>query len=255
MQVFFIYLKFHSNFPENDDPIILLRRLRKLGKFTVIPHTNTVPPLEEYEPDRLYIQWTVKLSTKKSQADIEALLASVIADTKNSIKIEEVTLPPPDPGILNQATEEKLLSTAPASQKIDNSLQTPNNTWFKVGRNIFMFDSQCIVESLRAEKMDSTQHSKKTITIQGDVITVLPLHRLLHLPYSKDLNDMSILIIEYNEKKYGFLVDNVISPLLGKNSPIKGNFSQQPYISGAMLLENDEIAFKLDISQLVSKEF
>jgi len=243
IQVFFIYLKFHADFSENDDPIVSLRRLRKLGKVTVIPHTNSVPSLEDYEVNKLYIQWTVKLSTEKSQTDIEELLESAIADTRNSIKIEQITLPPPDPGILNQATEEKLLSTAPAVQKVFESSEIFDSAWFKIGRNIFMFAHQCSVKPTQNEK---------TIVVQGDVVDLISLHEVLHLPQTQDLKKMSVLILENNEKKQGFLVDEVISPRIENNATIKVDFSQQPYISSAILLENDEIAFKLDVSQLIN---
>lgn len=258
-QVFFIYLKFHAHFSEEHDPLLFLRYLRELGKVTVIPHASNVPALEDYDFNQLYLQWTVKLTTDKSQADIEEILASAITDTENTIKIEKVSLPPPDPGLLNQHAEEKptkMPSTevvAESSQESTKSIQAQlaDNTWFKLGRNIFTVCGNCQVEFFAPDAVHLTQKDEKFVQIQEDIIPLFSLHDLLHLHQTRDIKQMSLLVLRQTDKKRSFLVDEVISPQPVESFVIKEVFSNQPYLSGAVVLENGDIAFQLNTAQLL----
>ena len=44
------------------DPLLLLRELRGLGQLTVEASTAGIPPIEELEPERCYVSWTIVLT-------------------------------------------------------------------------------------------------------------------------------------------------------------------------------------------------
>ena len=49
------------------DPLLLLRELRGLGQLTVEASTAGIPPIEELEPERCYVSWTMVLTIPASE--------------------------------------------------------------------------------------------------------------------------------------------------------------------------------------------
>jgi two-component system chemotaxis sensor kinase CheA len=52
-------------FKSGANPLLLLNELRSLGKCTVIAQTDTLPPLEELDPELCYTYWDIILTTEK----------------------------------------------------------------------------------------------------------------------------------------------------------------------------------------------
>ena len=63
-----------------NEPLYLLRELRKLGELDLIAQTDLLPALTEIEPDRPYIWWTGTLQTSATRAQIDEVFEFVIGD-------------------------------------------------------------------------------------------------------------------------------------------------------------------------------
>jgi len=250
-QVFFIHFKFRPDFSEQGgDPIALFRNLRELGKLTIIPHTAAVPPLEECNPKQLYLRWTVKLVTPEPQFHIEKILTPVIADTENDIKIESITLPPPDP---SQPMSEKEVFELP--KVISKEAQEPSPFMLvKIGKNIFAIARSVIIESQQLDIEPATTNQEELIEVKGETIPLLRLHRLFRSqPDSENEKTTAVIIVEQAKQKLGILVDEVIQQPLMMTKEIDENFGYMPGISGASLLDNGKLALAFDIEKWMAK--
>ena len=78
-----------------NEPLYILRELRKLGELDLVADTVGLPPLTELEPDHPYIGWTGTLRTAATQAEIEEVFEFVIGDCEIEITEES---PNTDPG-------------------------------------------------------------------------------------------------------------------------------------------------------------
>ncbi len=77
------------------NPFLLLNELRSLGECTVVALTEAIPPLEEIDPARCYLGWSVLLTTDRSRAAIEEVFIFVLDDMTLSIDRVEVTAEEP----------------------------------------------------------------------------------------------------------------------------------------------------------------
>lgn len=68
-----------------NEPLYILRELRKLGDLDLVAETDTLPPLPEIEPDRPYIGWTGVLRTGASRREIDEVFEFVIGDCELEI--------------------------------------------------------------------------------------------------------------------------------------------------------------------------
>lgn len=68
------------------DPVCLLKELRTLGECSIQTHLDAVPPLEELQPDRCLLAWTVTLTTSKSDTDIRDVF--IFAEDGAELRIE-----------------------------------------------------------------------------------------------------------------------------------------------------------------------
>jgi two-component system chemotaxis sensor kinase CheA len=75
----------HSDiFLTGTKPILLLKELRDLGEYTCVGHTEGIPPLSEFEPEKCYVHWEVILTT---QADTNTI-KDVFIFVENTSQIE-----------------------------------------------------------------------------------------------------------------------------------------------------------------------
>ena len=63
-----------------NEPLYVLRELRKLGELDLVAQTDLLPALTEIEPDRPYIWWTGTLRTSATRAQIDEVFEFVIGD-------------------------------------------------------------------------------------------------------------------------------------------------------------------------------
>ncbi|MEO5350084.1 MAG: chemotaxis protein CheA [Magnetococcus sp. YQC-3] len=99
VQTFFIRLRFNADlFAARTDPLVLLKDLDALGTLLIFPHPHAVPPLEQLEPRRLYLWWTLVLKTTASQKRVQAILMFFLDG--HDVRIELIDGGPKE--ILNQ---------------------------------------------------------------------------------------------------------------------------------------------------------
>ncbi len=68
-----------------NEPLYILRELRKLGTLDLVVETDRLPPLEEIEPDRPYLGWTGTLRTTAQRAQVEDVFEFVAGDCELAI--------------------------------------------------------------------------------------------------------------------------------------------------------------------------
>ena len=64
-QTFLITLRFDEEFLKlGSDPLLVFSQLSELGEMSVIPHLSELPDYQAYDPEKLYLWWSIKLSTE-----------------------------------------------------------------------------------------------------------------------------------------------------------------------------------------------
>jgi two-component system chemotaxis sensor kinase CheA len=95
----------HKNlFATGNDPLLILRALRKLGKAEVKVNTGKVPEIADYQPRECYLSWEVKLQTEHDKDAIHEVFEFV--EDVCDLEISEQFLPS------NAATQEEMESQA-----------------------------------------------------------------------------------------------------------------------------------------------
>ena len=67
-----------------NEPLYILRELRKLGELELVAHIE-LPPLTELEPDHPYVGWTGTLRTTAARAQVEEVFEFVVGDCELEI--------------------------------------------------------------------------------------------------------------------------------------------------------------------------
>ena len=73
-------------YSKGNEAALLLRDLARLGEMAVSCDTDTVPPLDEMDPEESYLSWSLSLKTDKSQDDIRAVFEFAEWDCDLEIK-------------------------------------------------------------------------------------------------------------------------------------------------------------------------
>jgi two-component system, chemotaxis family, sensor kinase CheA len=70
----------HEMLKKANEPLYILRNLRKLGTLDLVAHTDNLPGLAELEPDFPYVWWTGTLQTSATRALIDEVFEFVVDD-------------------------------------------------------------------------------------------------------------------------------------------------------------------------------
>jgi two-component system chemotaxis sensor kinase CheA len=71
-----------------NEPLFIIRELRKLGELDLVAQTDRLPPLSDIEPDYPYIWWVGSLRTEAERAKIDEVFEFVASDSE--LEITEV---------------------------------------------------------------------------------------------------------------------------------------------------------------------
>jgi two-component system chemotaxis sensor kinase CheA len=109
-----------------NEPLYILRELRKLGDLELVAETDALPHLTEIEPDRPYIGWSGTLRTSATRAQIEEVFEFVTGDCE--IEIVEAD-PMPAFGAMSDSamtdsamTESAMTESAMAGSMMDEGM-------------------------------------------------------------------------------------------------------------------------------------
>jgi two-component system chemotaxis sensor kinase CheA len=80
-----------------NEPLFIIRELKKLGELELTAETGRLPSLNEIEPDRPYIGWTGTLRTEATREQIDEIFEFVTGDCQVEITLEQAPLPAAKP--------------------------------------------------------------------------------------------------------------------------------------------------------------
>ena len=75
-----------------NEPLYIVRELRKLGELELVAETERLPPLTEIEPDVCYVGWTGTLRTTAQRGQVDEIFEFVSGDCEIEIA-EEIAAP------------------------------------------------------------------------------------------------------------------------------------------------------------------
>jgi two-component system chemotaxis sensor kinase CheA len=70
---------------KGNEPLFMIRELRKLGELSLVAETEGLPPLTELEADRAYLGWTGTLTTVASRAQVAEVFEFAVGDCEIEI--------------------------------------------------------------------------------------------------------------------------------------------------------------------------
>jgi two-component system chemotaxis sensor kinase CheA len=97
-----------------NEPLYIMRELRKLGELELVAETDRLPHLSEIEPDRPYIGWSGTLRTGATRAQIEEVFEFVTGDCE--VEIVEADPMPAFGGMAESAMAESAKSESAKSE-------------------------------------------------------------------------------------------------------------------------------------------
>ncbi len=108
-----------------NEPLYIIRELRKLGTLDLVAETDRLPPLAELEADRPYLGWTGTLRTAATREQIDEVFEFVVGDCELEITAAEpiaAAEPVPEPAL--EATAEP--ASSPAWEGMVGSVVPPD---------------------------------------------------------------------------------------------------------------------------------
>jgi len=116
--VYLLHFHFDQSFLEQgQEPLLLIRQLEELGETTVIVHTSQIPPWTEFDPQKLYLWWSIKLVTEKEAEEIDELL-EFYRGQESDLSIEKVETPVEEAKEVQNA-HQNMLQQISAGESVD----------------------------------------------------------------------------------------------------------------------------------------
>lgn len=106
-------------FRNANEPLLLVRELRRLGPLTVLAETKGLPALEAIEPEDAYLAWTFTLSASVPREKVEEVFEFVVDDCDLVIEAIEPAVAGPSPGLAPEAPALRAETPAAASVRVD----------------------------------------------------------------------------------------------------------------------------------------
>ena len=124
------FLPHASMFRHANEPLLLIRELKRLGEATVTAELARLPALERMEPEDAYLGWTIELATTAARGQIDEIFEFVTEHCDLSIVAVQpepaaaaapapVEAPTPLPAALEPAASRK--ADAPAARRVDTA--------------------------------------------------------------------------------------------------------------------------------------
>ena len=85
-----------------NEPLYIIRELKKLGTLDLVAETDRLPPLAELEADRPYLGWTGTLRTTATREEVDEVFEFVVGDCELEITQIDAALAPA-PGVPAEA--------------------------------------------------------------------------------------------------------------------------------------------------------
>ncbi len=116
--VYLLHLHFDQSFlKQGQEPLLLIGQLQELGETTVIVHTSQIPPWTKFDPQKLYLWWSIKLVTEKTAEEIDELL-EFYRGKESELLIEKVETPAEEEKEVQEA-HQNMLQQISAGESVD----------------------------------------------------------------------------------------------------------------------------------------
>ena len=128
-QAYLVTLKFHPQMPERGgDPLLLLKELAELGDCVIVAHPGNLPNIEEFDATRLYLWWSIKLTTSLSQSEIEQTL--LFFKEGNELSVVPFDATPEETDTVEQAHKAQIAqAVAGAEDDVQSTPLLSNKAW------------------------------------------------------------------------------------------------------------------------------
>ena len=124
-QAYLVTLKFNPQMPEQGgDPLLLLKELAELGDCITVVHPGKLPDIAEFDASRLYVWWSIKLTTSLSQSQIEQTL--LFFREGNELSVAPFDFTPKETDTVERAHQAQLAQAAAGTE--DDVRSTPSGT-------------------------------------------------------------------------------------------------------------------------------
>ncbi len=124
-QAYLVTLKFNPQMPEQGgDPLLLLKELAELGDCITVVHPGKLPDIAEFDASRLYVWWSIKLTTSLSQSQIEQTL--LFFREGNELSVVPFDFTPKETDTVERAHQAQIAQAAAGTE--DDVRSTPSGT-------------------------------------------------------------------------------------------------------------------------------
>jgi two-component system chemotaxis sensor kinase CheA len=125
----------------------------------------------------------------------------------------------------------------------------------QVGAETYILPLVSIVESVQPRRSDlnAVFGAGETVTVRGQVLPMLRLHRLFGTPpRSEDPTRGLVVIVEHDARKVALLVDDLLGQQQVVIKSLETNFQKLPGLAGATILGDGRVALILDVPGLAA---
>lgn len=119
-----------------------------------------------------------------------------------------------------------------------------------ISDRVYVLPQNMISECIELTKKELTNDSGNFINLRGEIVPFIKL-RDFFKDESDEPDTQNAIIIEYSNRKIGFIVDKPLGEFQTVVKPLGKLFSHMEWISGATILGNGEISLILDLPRLI----
>ncbi len=122
----------------------------------------------------------------------------------------------------------------------------------RVGPEVYAIPITSVIESIRMKPADvKLIDTYEVFNLRDDVLSLLRLNRLFHIPVDENRSNYFIVVIGTQERKVGLLVDSLIGEEDLVIKPLKDQYTASPGIAGATILGDGMVSLILDVGRLL----
>jgi two-component system, chemotaxis family, sensor kinase CheA len=117
---------------------------------------------------------------------------------------------------------------------------------------IYAFPLSEVFETIRVKKDQiNTLEGHEIFNLRGEVLPIYRLNKIIGLSDKKDLEEFPVVIVNFNSRKLGFIVDDMIGKHETVIKTLEKNFRNIPGLTGASIMGDGTIILVLDIPGLI----
>jgi two-component system, chemotaxis family, sensor kinase CheA len=117
---------------------------------------------------------------------------------------------------------------------------------------IYAFPLSEVFETIRVKKDQiNTLEGHEIINLRGEVLPIYRLNKIIGLSEKPDVEEFPVVIVNFNSRKLGFIVDELIGKHETVIKTLEKNFRNIPGLTGASIMGDGTIILVLDIQGLI----